>query len=69
MNLPKDISQAKLDGTKYVVYDPALNLGTELDDGWIVASYKKEKWISFVPIGIEVNPTHFVEYYRKVTKK
>jgi len=63
--LLKSISEAKTDGTKYVVYDPVYNKGTELDDGWLVASFKKGKWISFVPIGIELNPTHFVPYYRE----
>lgn len=64
MQVPRDISEAKTDGTKYVVFDPQQDKGTELDDGWLVASYKKGRWISFVPTGIELNPTHFVPYYR-----
>jgi hypothetical protein len=63
--IPNLISEAKLDGTKYVVFDPSQNKGTELDDGWLVASYKNGVWISFVPVGIKLHPTHFVPYYRE----
>lgn len=57
---PKPIALAKLDGTKYVVYDPdVVN-----KDKWVVASYNLNHWEPFVETHItELNPTHFVTYY------
>lgn len=59
---PKLIEEARLDGTKYIVFDPTLFI--ENNDGWVVASYKEDRWVPFVEDHIKtLHPTHFLEYY------
>lgn len=63
MNNPRVISEAKKDGTNYVVYDPEYNLKDGVSDGWVIAYYEEGKWKSLDNAEIVLNPTYFVEYY------
>lgn len=62
---PQPISEAILDGRKYVVYDR--DLAERDGDGWVVARWNQGFWVSVTiePFILE-NPTHFVEFHDDV---